>query len=142
MPSQDPAQSRDAVTGAASQCRPPPESHLTRSCPADFYFIHIYWFTLFVRMVPLEKMDAELEKTLKAVANKRRLAILHALQNNKKGISVGTIAGQIKLSFRSTSKHLAILYGTGLLEREQKSTLMFYIITPKGSKTFATLSSL
>ncbi len=67
----------------------------------------------------------ELEKILKALANRRRLAIVKHLKKNREA-SVGEIAGAIKLSFRSTSKHLSVLFAADILEKEQKSTLMFY----------------
>lgn len=82
-----------------------------------------------------------MEKILKAVANRRRLAILNCLRGRKE-LSVGTIARQIKLSFRSTSKHLSILYASGLLDREQRNVSMFYKLNPKGSKIFLVIDSL
>ena len=67
----------------------------------------------------------ELEKVLKALANKRRLAIIKYLKVNHKA-PVGDIAGGIKLSFKATSKHLGILYAADILEREQQNLQMFY----------------
>ncbi len=72
--------------------------------------------------------EKELERVLKALANKRRLAIINLLSNNK-GMSVGDIASDIKLSFRATSKHLAILTAADILEKEQRSTRIFYSIS-------------
>ena len=70
----------------------------------------------------------EFEKMLKALANKRRLAILKFLK--KKGeASVQEIAGAITLSFKSTSRHLTLLSSAWILEKEQKSTRVFYRIT-------------
>lgn len=69
--------------------------------------------------------ERELEKHLKALANRRRLAILKYLKNNKEA-TVGEIAHKIKLSFKSTSKHLAILAALDIIEREQRSLQMFY----------------
>ncbi len=62
----------------------------------------------------------ELEKPLKALANRRRLAILKYLKQNREA-SVGEIAGTIKLSFRATSKHLGILAAADILDKEQRS---------------------
>lgn len=73
--------------------------------------------------------DKELERILKALANRRRLLILKHLKNKRK-ISVGDIAHTIGLSFKATSKHLAVLYNVNLVDREQISTHMFYYITP------------
>lgn len=69
-----------------------------------------------------------LEKTLKALANRRRLAILKHLKENREA-SVGDIAGAINLSFKATSKHLGILAAIDIIEREQKSSQMFYRLT-------------
>jgi len=65
------------------------------------------------------------EPQLKALANKRRLAILKFLQSKDKA-SVGTIAEEIKLSFKATSSHLLILSACDLLGREQTSTTVLY----------------
>ena len=70
----------------------------------------------------------KLEKTLKAVANRRRLAILEFLKTEKEA-PVGDIASKIKLSFRSTSKHLAILSSLDILEKTQKSSQVFYCLS-------------
>jgi len=67
----------------------------------------------------------ELEKILKALANRRRLAILKYLKDHREA-SVGEMAGKIDLSFKSTSKHLAILLAVDILDREQRSQQMFY----------------
>lgn len=74
--------------------------------------------------------EKELEKILKALANKRRLLILKILKRKKK-ISVGNMAKEIKLSFKSTSKHFAILYSAGIVEKEQISLSMYYSIIKK-----------
>jgi DNA-binding transcriptional ArsR family regulator len=70
----------------------------------------------------------ELEKLLKALANRRRLAILIFLKHGGEA-SVGAVAQEIKLSFRSTSKHLGVLRAVGILEREQRNLQMFYTIS-------------
>jgi len=69
--------------------------------------------------------DKELERRLKALANRRRLAILRYIKNKREG-AVGEIAEYIKLSFRSTSKHLSVLFATDMLEKEQRSSRVFY----------------
>ncbi|MDP2593653.1 MAG: metalloregulator ArsR/SmtB family transcription factor [bacterium] len=71
----------------------------------------------------------EYEKVLKALANKRRLQIVKFLKE-KKEANVGAIASHIKLSFRATSKHLAILSGADLVEKEQRSLACFYSLAP------------
>ena len=67
----------------------------------------------------------EQEQLLKVLANRRRLGIIKHLKDRREA-SVGVIADAIKLSLKATSKHLAILYATGLVEREQRSLLMYY----------------
>ena len=64
-------------------------------------------------------MSKHLEKLLKAVANRRRLTILEYL-NKKKGAKVGEIAAHLKLSFKSTSRHLTVLRGADLVEVEKQ----------------------
>lgn len=70
-----------------------------------------------------------LEKILKALANKRRLAILEHLKSNKEA-SVGDIARAINLSIKATSKHLNILLSLDILEKDQVSTRIFYRLSP------------
>lgn len=70
-----------------------------------------------------------LERTLKALANRRRLAILGHLKRQPEA-TVGEIAGAIKLSFKSTSKHLAILATADMVDRDQRSLQMYYRLAP------------
>ncbi|MDO8624010.1 MAG: metalloregulator ArsR/SmtB family transcription factor [bacterium] len=69
----------------------------------------------------------EVERVLKALANRRRLAIIWFLKEAKEA-SVGEIAEEIKLSFRATSRHLNVLSGAGILDREQRSLQIFYFL--------------
>lgn len=66
-----------------------------------------------------------LERILKALANKRRLAILAYLKKNKEA-SVSDIADGIQLSLKATSKHLSILTTADITDREQRSLQMYY----------------
>lgn len=68
--------------------------------------------------------DKDLEKLLKALANKRRLMIIRAVKKGE--LSVGEIADKIHLSFKSTSRHLGLLAAADLVEREQRNTQVFY----------------
>lgn len=70
----------------------------------------------------------QLEKILKALANKRRLAILQLLKNNGEE-PVGEIARNINLSFKATSKHLAILFSADILDKEQRSLQVYYSLS-------------
>jgi DNA-binding transcriptional ArsR family regulator len=71
--------------------------------------------------------EKELEKILKALANKRRIAILKFIKKSGSA-SVGDIAETIKLSFKATSKHLMILSNADILEKEQVSLSVLYFL--------------
>jgi len=71
-----------------------------------------------------------LEKILKTLANKRRLAIICYLRRQKNA-KVGDISKAINLSFTSTSKHLIRLFNADILEKEQKNLEMWYKLAPK-----------
>jgi len=75
--------------------------------------------------------EKELEKILKALANKRRILILKFIKKSGRA-SVGEIADAIALSFKATSKHLMILSNADILEKEQISLTMLYFL-PKNS---------
>ncbi len=67
----------------------------------------------------------EVEKQLKALANRRRLGIVKFLKPNNKA-AVTDIAEHIKLSVRSTSKHLAILSAQDVVDKEQRGVIVYY----------------
>ncbi len=67
----------------------------------------------------------KMEKTFKALANKKRLEIL-AFLNKSKSASVGEIADEITMSLKSTSKHLLVLYHADFLEKERVNGLTIY----------------
>lgn len=67
------------------------------------------------------------EKILKALANKRRLAIIKYLNRKGRAI-VSDIAEEIKLSFRSTSRHLAVLIAADAVVRNQHGLNAYYNI--------------
>ncbi|MFY9461769.1 MAG: metalloregulator ArsR/SmtB family transcription factor [Candidatus Sungiibacteriota bacterium] len=66
-----------------------------------------------------------LERMLKCLANRRRLAILRYIREEKEA-TVNDIADEIRLSFKATSKHLCVLANVDILEREQRSKYMIY----------------
>jgi len=70
----------------------------------------------------------ELEKNFKALANKRRLEILKFLKRRGEA-SVGEIAEEIKLSLKSTSRHIQILAGLNIIDKEQRSLSAYYRIS-------------
>ena len=83
----------------------------------------------------------EFEKILKAFANRRRLAIVAFLKKEKEA-TVGNIAEELNLSFKSTSKHLGILCAADILEREQKNIYMFYYLSDKQKEISRNIISL
>lgn len=83
----------------------------------------------------------EIERVLKALGNKRRLGIIRYL-NNKSQASVGDIAEEIKLSVKSTSRHLAVLFVVDLVDREQVHTTVFYRLAKPPSPIFKTTLSI
>ncbi len=73
--------------------------------------------------------DKEWVKILKALGNEKRLKIIKLL--SKSGVnSVSDVAGSIKLSFKSTSKHLNRLSQLGILESEGRGKYIEYSINP------------
>lgn len=85
--------------------------------------------------------EKEVERILKALANKRRLAIIKYLRSNRRA-SVGDIAEAIKLSFKATSKHLLILDHVDLVEKEQIGLTVIYFLSKEGRFVVGTLLSL
>ena len=85
--------------------------------------------------------EIELERLLKVLANRRRLAILNLLRR-KKEASVGDVAEAIHLSFTSTSKHLTMLERAGFVEKEQRSLNVYYRIAIKPPPTYSVLSTI
>ncbi|HEY4715157.1 MAG TPA: metalloregulator ArsR/SmtB family transcription factor [Candidatus Paceibacterota bacterium] len=72
----------------------------------------------------------EYEKILKALANRRRLEILKHLKDKGRA-TVGELAEKIKLSFKSTSRHLSILSAINIVDKDQLGLSMIYFINPK-----------
>ena len=68
-----------------------------------------------------------MERLLKAIANRRRIMILAYLRREKEA-PVGEIASAIRLSVRSTSRHLRILAAADILVHEQRRLTVFYRI--------------
>ncbi len=67
------------------------------------------------------------EKTLKALANRRRLKIIKYIFKNKKA-SVSELSEYLNLSLKSTSKHLLILKNVEILDSEQIRLTRFYAL--------------
>jgi DNA-binding transcriptional ArsR family regulator len=71
--------------------------------------------------------EKDLEKILKALANRRRIVILRHLKHIHED-RVGGVAGKLRLSLPATSRHLNILERAGILEKEQRGLEVFYRI--------------
>ena len=80
-----------------------------------------------------DRSDRELEKLFKALANRRRLAILRYLK--PESATVGEIAQAIKLSIKATSRHLQILSAAGYLTSEQQGLYVRYTLEPRVEAT-------
>lgn len=82
----------------------------------------------------------ELEKLFKSLGNRRRLRIIKLLLRNDE-LAVSDIAQMMKLSVRSTSKHLLHLLNTDLLEKEQRSKNVYYKIPDSADQLMKNLIS-
>ena len=74
--------------------------------------------------------EAEGERLLKTLANRRRLAILNALAKRKEA-NVSDISEIIHLSFTATSKHLTMLARVDILDKRQQSLEVYYFLGTK-----------
>lgn len=82
--------------------------------------------------------DKDFEKLYKALANRRRIAIVRYLKSGS--ATVGEIAKSIKLSIKSTSRHLQVLLGAKFVVSEQHGLYVHYSLDTK-SESFRTLRS-
>ena len=83
----------------------------------------------------------EVERVLKALTNLRRLEIVRYLSQVKEA-TVGEIAEKIDLSFKSTSKHLAVLYAADIVAKKQRSLEMWYRLSPDRHPLIKTVLSI
>lgn len=83
--------------------------------------------------------DRELEKLFKALANRKRTAILKYLKSGS--ATVGEIAQAIKLSMRSTSRHLQVLSGAEYVTSERQGLYVHYALQSR-SEIFRVLKTL
>ena len=82
--------------------------------------------------------EAEIERQLKILGNRRRLAILNLLRK-KKEADVTTISEAIRLSFTSTSKHLTMLERAGFVDKEQRSLNVYYYLSDHAPSITSTI---
>lgn len=69
--------------------------------------------------------NSEWEKYFRVLANRRRLEVIKLL-SDRGPTCVNDIAAAIKLSFKSTHKHLYQMLNLGFLEKERHGALVFY----------------
>ena len=74
-------------------------------------------------------------KIFRAMGNERRLLILKNLFT-KKELTVGEISRLIELSFKSTSRHLAVLSNANLVVVRQINLNRYYSLSSKNIKEF------
>ncbi len=79
--------------------------------------------------------NKELVKIFKALGNERRCLILKHIFS-KKELTVGQISQLIKLSFKSTSRHLSVLSSVDLVDAKKVNLSKFYFIDMNSSKEF------
>ena len=79
-----------------------------------------------------------LSRKLKALGNKRRLMIMEELLKRRR-LTVGEISDKIKLSFRSTSRHLKVLRDNDFVDWEQVGISVYYFISPELPNQFLNL---
>ena len=71
----------------------------------------------------------------RALANINRLKIIQMLlRGNSKRMTVSEIADELKISFKATSNHLAILKNLDVLEAQGKDGHVFYSISAQMPK--------
>ncbi|MEI8339883.1 MAG: metalloregulator ArsR/SmtB family transcription factor [bacterium] len=68
-----------------------------------------------------------LERFMKALANRRRIEIVRFLYSKKKA-TVGEVSGHIKLSFKSTSRHINILKAAEIIDGDQVGLSIYYYL--------------
>ncbi len=69
--------------------------------------------------------EADMERMLKPLANRRRLAVLKFL-HKRRVANVGEIAEHLRLSLPATSRHLRLLENAHFLEKDQHGLEMHY----------------
>lgn len=73
---------------------------------------------------------ADLERVLRAVADRHRLKIIDLLMGRDEAICVCDFVGPLGLSQPTVSHHLKRLADVGLLERERRGSFAYYRLAP------------
>lgn len=71
----------------------------------------------------------------RALANINRLKIIQMLSGGHK-MNVGDIAAELKISFKATSNHLAILKNLDVVEAQGAAGHVFYSLNPRMANDF------
>lgn len=79
------------------------------------------------------KNRGDLEKLLRALGNKNRLAILGHLKKNK-GATVTDIASALSMKVSGVSQHLRILTESDIIESKKRGTYVSYRLSLKQSE--------
>ena len=72
------------------------------------------------------------ERIFKALANRRRLAIVKLLKQRSR-VAVGDIANHLKVSMPTASKHLSILAAADIVDYERVSLAIYYSLADRPS---------
>jgi DNA-binding transcriptional ArsR family regulator len=89
----------------------------------------------------MDKKVLELEKVLKAVANRRRIAIVRYVRSHPQA-TLGDVSDSIKLPYKSASKHVSVLLNAEILHREQQNSNASFSIHPHSSEYVRKLISI
>jgi len=81
------------------------------------------------------------EKILKALANTKRLQILHLLDKSKE-LDIISITKVINLHYKTTAKHLDQLSAAGLIIKVRKGTWVKIIPNPRVKKLLVFIDNL
>ncbi len=80
--------------------------------------------------------EKELEKLHKALANRRRIAIVQFLKSGKDA-DLTALSAHLKLGYKSTSKHAGQLCAAGILDKDTRGGIVYFSI----SKTVPALAA-
>lgn len=80
--------------------------------------------------------DKDLERLHKALANRRRIAIVRLLKQKRDG-DLTALSAHLKLGYKSTSKHMSQLCAAGILDKETRGGIVYFSL----SKTVPSLAN-
>lgn len=77
------------------------------------------------------KTPKQLERYFKGAANHRRIAILLVVKRGE-GITVGEIADELEVNFKTISQHTRSLVHAGLLNKNYRGRKVAHALSPYG----------